>query len=126
MAGEKDLTDKQIRFCEEYIRDWNGTRAAIAAGYSEKTAKQIATENLSKPYLKEYIEEIQSDLKKITGDSFTLQVDKIKSFMDDENISRREWLDAFKELNKMFGFYAPEKSQIAIKTEQPLFGDGDE
>ena len=40
--GEKEqkLTEKQKRFCEEYIIDWNGTRAAIAAGYSKKTAKE--------------------------------------------------------------------------------------
>lgn len=61
------LTDKQRRFCEEYVVDWNATRAAIAAGYSKKTAKQIATENLSKPYLREYIDEIQKDLSKLSG-----------------------------------------------------------
>jgi phage terminase small subunit len=33
------MTDKQKRFCEEYVKDWNATRAAIAAGYSEKTAR---------------------------------------------------------------------------------------
>jgi len=30
--------------------------AAPAAGYSEKTARSIATENLAKPYIKEYID----------------------------------------------------------------------
>jgi phage terminase small subunit len=64
---EKPLTDKQRRFCEEYVVDWNGKRAAIAAGYSENTAKQIATENLSKPYLKDYIEEIKNDLSRLSG-----------------------------------------------------------
>ena len=66
-AKEKGLTDKQRRFCEEYVIDWNGKRAAIAAGYSENTAKQIATENLSKPYLKDYIEEIKNDLSRLSG-----------------------------------------------------------
>lgn len=51
-----NLTAKQQRFCDEYLVDLNGTQAAIRAGYSEKTARQIATENLSKPYIKEYIE----------------------------------------------------------------------
>lgn len=32
------LTPKQELFCVEYLRDRNATRAAIAAGYSEKTA----------------------------------------------------------------------------------------
>lgn len=61
------LTDKQKRFCEEYVIDWNGTRAAIAAGYSEKVARQIANQNLSKLYISDYIEEIQKDLSKLSG-----------------------------------------------------------
>ena len=34
------LTDKQCRFCEEYLVDLNATQAAIRAGYSRKTANQ--------------------------------------------------------------------------------------
>ena len=64
---EKELTNKQKRFCEEYVIDWNGARAAIAAGYSENTAKQIATENLTKPYLVSYIEDYKKNLSKATG-----------------------------------------------------------
>ena len=55
--GEKKLTPKQQRFCDEYLIDMNATQAAIRAGYSEKTARQIATENLSKPSIREYIDE---------------------------------------------------------------------
>ena len=50
------LTAKQQRFCDEYLIDLNATQAAIRAGYSEKTAAVIATENLRKPNIKEYIE----------------------------------------------------------------------
>lgn len=50
------LTAKQQRFCDEYLIDLNATQAAIRAGYSSKTAKQIGQENLTKPDLKEYIE----------------------------------------------------------------------
>lgn len=32
------LTAQQEMFCQEYIVDYNGTQAAIRAGYSEKTA----------------------------------------------------------------------------------------
>jgi phage terminase small subunit len=115
------MTDKQKRFCEEYVKDWNGTRAAKDAGYSAKTAMEQAHQLLQKTSVKDYIEEIQSDLKKLTGDSFTSQVEKLKEFMQDDEITRREWLDAFKELNKMYGFYAPEKKENKIIQEQPLF-----
>lgn len=51
------MTPKQKRFCDEYLIDLNATQAAIRSGYSEKTANRIATENLSKPVIKEYIAE---------------------------------------------------------------------
>jgi len=50
------MTEKQQRFCDEYLIDLNGTQAAIRAGYSKKTAAVIATENLRKPNIQEYIE----------------------------------------------------------------------
>lgn len=52
---EKRMTAKQRIFCEEYLIDLNATQAAIRAGYSKKTAKQMGTENLAKPAIKEYI-----------------------------------------------------------------------
>ena len=54
--ADKKLTAKQQRFCDEYLIDLNATQAAIRAGYSKKTAKQIGQQNLTKLDLKEYIE----------------------------------------------------------------------
>ncbi len=51
------LTAKQRRFCDEYLIDLNATQAAIRAGYSEKNARNIASENLAKPNIKTYIDE---------------------------------------------------------------------
>lgn len=51
-----NMTDRQKRFCDEYLIDLNATQAAIRAGYSEKTARAIASENLTKPNIAEYIE----------------------------------------------------------------------
>lgn len=50
------MNARQRRFCDEYLIDCNATQAAIRAGYSAKTAKQIGQENLTKPDLKAYIE----------------------------------------------------------------------
>jgi phage terminase small subunit len=47
--AERKLTPKQERFVEEYLIDLNATQAAIRAGYSQRTARQIGEENLSKP-----------------------------------------------------------------------------
>lgn len=50
------MTEKQKRFCEEYLIDLNATQAALRAGYSEKTAYSIGNENLKKPEIQEYIQ----------------------------------------------------------------------
>ncbi|NOV01358.1 terminase small subunit [Paenibacillus planticolens] len=51
------LTEKQKRFADFYLETGNATEAAIKAGYSKKTAKEVGYENLTKPHLKAYIEE---------------------------------------------------------------------
>ena len=60
------LTDKQKRFCEEYLIDCNATQAAIRAGYSTKTAYSIGIENLKKPEIKNYIDEKMKELQSKT------------------------------------------------------------
>ncbi len=50
------MTAKQQRFADEYLIDCNATQAAIRAGYSAKTARQIGEQNLSKIYIRAYID----------------------------------------------------------------------
>lgn len=49
------LTKKRMAFIDEYLKDFNGTQAAIRAGYSKKTAKSIASEILTLPDVSEAI-----------------------------------------------------------------------
>ena len=51
------LTEKQKRFADEYIKSGNATQAAIKAGYSKRTARTIAQQNLTKLDIKSYIDE---------------------------------------------------------------------
>lgn len=60
------LTAKQKKFIDEYLIDLNATQAAIRAGYSNKTANRIATENLSKPYIQAEIQKRQAEIQKST------------------------------------------------------------
>ncbi len=52
---EKILTDKQQKFVDEYLIDLNATQVAIRAGYSERSAKEIGCENLTKPNVVEAV-----------------------------------------------------------------------
>lgn len=56
-----DLTTKQKSFCELYAGNGgNATQAAIDAGYSESTARQIGSDNLSKVDILDYIRELSA------------------------------------------------------------------
>ena len=48
----RSLTPKQARFVHEYLVDLNGAQAAVRAGYSPKTSRSIASENLTKPNIR--------------------------------------------------------------------------
>lgn len=70
----RNLTDKQSKFVSEYLIDLNATQAAIRAGYSKGTAKQIGSENLSKPAISTAIAEaLESGAKRnnVTVDEIT-------------------------------------------------------
>lgn len=85
MAG---LTLKQKAFCEEYLIDLNATQAAIRAGYSENTARSIASENLSKPDINDYIAELMNDRSSrtsITADRVLAEYAKL-GFADVRNV----------------------------------------
>lgn len=60
------LTPKQRRFVSEYLKDLNATQAAIRAGYSERTARSIAQENLTKPDIHQAIEKAMAARSKRT------------------------------------------------------------
>ena len=60
------LTDKQERFCLEYVIDLNATQASIRAGYSKSTAQQIGSSNLLKVVIHDRIKELQKvSIKKL-------------------------------------------------------------
>ena len=71
----KKLTIKQKKFADEYIISGNATQAAINAGYSEKTARKIGSENLTKPDIKSYIDE---RMKKLEEEAIADQAEVLK------------------------------------------------
>lgn len=71
----KKLTIKQTKFADEYIISGNATQAAINAGYSEKTARKIGSENLTKPDIKAYIDE---RMKKLEEEAIADQAEVLK------------------------------------------------
>jgi phage terminase small subunit len=58
------LTPKQSRFVDEYMVDFNATRAAIRAGYSAKTAQPASSRLLSKVMISEEVGRRKEELAK--------------------------------------------------------------
>ena len=78
---EVSLTDKQEKFCYEYVLHLNATKAAINAGYSPKTAFTIGSENLRKPYIQERINHMQENLAE------TAQISALRVIKEHEKIA---------------------------------------
>lgn len=60
---DKKLTPKQKAFADYYIETGNATEAARKAGYKGKNLNRIASENLSKLDIKQYIDERLSKIE---------------------------------------------------------------
>ena len=52
---KKDLSEKQKKFCREYLKHFNASTAAISAGYSRKTARQSGYQLLTNIYIQTYL-----------------------------------------------------------------------
>ena len=63
------LTTRQRVFITEYLKYFNATAAAIAAGYSERSASSIAYENLRKPEISAEIERRLAELTMSTEEA---------------------------------------------------------
>ena len=55
------LTEKQKRFCDEYLIDLNATQAAIRAGYSPKGMNKRVTRMMANEGIQSYIKERMSE-----------------------------------------------------------------
>lgn len=123
--GDEELTIKQRLFCKAYLENgYNATQAAITAGYSEHTARSIATENMAKPAIKQYIDKVMQEtekklditrewkmkmLKETAEASFNGQTSE-KGLVNPNGV-----VSCIAELNKMQGHYAKPENTSAEK-----------
>lgn len=115
------LTEKQKRFCEEYLIDLNATQAYIRAGYSAKkkdTARVESSKLLTKPNIQNYISELQkfqSERTGITADNVLKELEKVA--FAETDISGKEKIKALELLGKHLGLFS---DQIKPPGEQEL------
>lgn len=110
MAGKvKKLSSKRQRFVSEYLIDGNATRAAKAAGYSEKTAHSQGPRLLEKVDIQQALEKAkqkqQARLEYGADDVIKGFIEK--AYSDDEGIQ----IKALENLGKHFGIYKKDNEQ---------------
>lgn len=117
-----DFTEKQEAFCEEYVKDFNGARAARAAGYSVDTARTIASSLLTKPDIKKRIAELAAKRKerlKVSSDRVIEELAKIAladgaGDMAGFSIELKDKIKALELLGKTAGTFNNDDSGKAI------------
>lgn len=121
--AEPKLTLKQRRFIEEYLIDFNGCQAAIRAGYSESSAKEIAAENLTKPNIKSEIDRLTAQMteKAIVTKEMVLQGLLDEARMYDEGASHSARVSAWAHLGKHLGIFM-DKVELSGKVEVTSLG----
>lgn len=83
MPKNGELSDRQRRFCYEYIKDLNGTRAAQAAGYSKKGSEVRASELLRIRKVRAFLDELRGEQEKrlqFAADDVLLQLKRTVMF----------------------------------------------
>lgn len=110
------LTPRQQRFVDGFVVGGNATEAARRAGYSERTARQIAAENLSKPVIQAAIEAA----RRREADYWQLQKqDVIEALlgaiaMAKAQVNPAAMIRGLVEIAKMLGYYEPERVKIEL------------
>lgn len=74
------LTERQKRFCQEYIIDLNGSKAAVRAGYRKHSCQAQASKLLDMPHVKAQLSKLIDERSKrteITADQVIQELAKI-------------------------------------------------
>jgi phage terminase small subunit len=125
--GENELTEKQKRFCERYVFDWNGTKAYQYvypnAGYA--TARVGASRLLTKDNIRAHIEALKTRTAELAGvSSLRVATEFTKLAFADTAKLREDWYTV-KDWDKLTDDEKAILSEIEV-TEKVLRGGEDD
>lgn len=123
MSIESKLTTKQLIFCKEYLIDYNATRSATVAGYSEKTADSQGSRMLKNVKIKTYLDEMttqRAERLDVSADKILIEITKV-AYVDIEDteteVKPSDKLKALDMLGKHVGLYERDNEQSKTKVE---------
>ena len=104
-----DLSPKKMIFVTEYIKNGgNATQAAIAAGYSEKTAYSQGSRLLKDVEVQQYLnkteQNLNRDLRQMFAEDAVEAYGVLKGIMHDESAPHKDRLSAAKDLLDRAGY----------------------
>lgn len=106
---------------QEYLADPNATQAAIRAGYSEKTARSIGAENLTKPDIAAAIAKAQAEVAVTAGLTVESHLERLAELAKAAAAANQYAAAITAETNrgKAVGFYV-DRRQVTGKDGGPL------
>lgn len=115
------LTPKQARFAEEYVLDHNGAAAAVRAGYSARSAKQIANELLTKPDLQSAV---QAQEALAAAEMSVTRQRVMRELLEAVALAREQsnpagMIAGWREIARICGLYAPERVTVGVEAVGP-------
>lgn len=121
----KALTDKQARFVQEYLKDCNGTQAAIRAGYSEKTAQEQSSRLLSNVMVAAAIKAGQTAVSEKALITAEMVVNGLKGEAEyyGEGSSHGARVSAWEKLGKHLGMFVERHEVTQTVTFNLKYGD---
>ncbi len=117
------LTPKQRVFVDQYVLCRSGAEAARRAGYSEKTAHQIAYENLRKPEVIAYLTVREAELARITAIDRNRVVKELLGGIDmaKQNMNGGQIISGWVHVARLLGLDKPEtKPAVANASSKDL------
>jgi len=113
------MTNKQELFIQHYLTSFNATQSAIKAGYSEDTACSIGSENLSKPDIKQAIDDGIAKIVAQTDDKRAKLIKYWVSVIDDTEAKETDRLKASDLLGKYLAMFT-ERLEVSGKSGEPI------
>ena len=122
---KQKFTQKQRAFVEHYLKCGNAAEAARLAGYSQKTARSIGEENLTKPDIRQLINEkiAQAEAERIASAEEVLEY--FTRIMRNKAVPISERSRAAEALGKRYGLFK-ENLQITGDVRVVVIDDIDE
>lgn len=119
----ENLSAKQRKFVEEYVKDFNATQAAIRSGYSEKGAEVQGNRLLSNANIKAEIKRIGQLATKKTEVTIEYVIDNLKEIvrrgMEDDDKPSTVTVKALELLGKYQGMWI-ERKEITVGHEDSI------